>query len=243
MLPIAPATSLAPDLPMKLIQAATLPCALFLLPSCIFSAGSRQPRSWDSGEEQAADGARDGDESERAHLAIEIAQLAAAADLAEAELEKAAARRDLTSARQDLEVFLNLERPLKLAEQELALTEARGQLISAEVELAELEEMYAVHPADPKTAELVLARARRAVEEYGQGLAVEEQRLDHLIDGELPGEERGYREAVDEAEAGLEAARWALKLARQQTELDLLDAWEESGLVREDAAAGGGEDE
>jgi hypothetical protein len=48
---------------------------------------------------------------------------------------------------------------------------------------------------------------------------------------------------VDEAEAGLEAARWALKLARQQTELDLLDAWEESGLVREDAAAGGGEDE
>jgi hypothetical protein len=164
---------------------------------------------------------------------IEIAQLTAAADLTAAELEKSVARRDLTNARRDLEVFLNLDRPLRLAEQELAVVEARDYMETSEVELAELEEMYAQHPADPKTAELVMERSRSTLEGARLSLAVEEQRLVYMVDGELPGEERGYREAVDEAEAELEQARRALKLVRQQTELDILDAWEESGLEAE----------
>lgn len=223
-------------MPMSPISEHLIPASLLtavLLPLCACAVTVETTGSGDWDDSPGYGEAVDEEAEQRGRLVIEIAQLTAAADLTAAELEKSVARRDLTNARRDLEVFLNLDRPLRLAEQELAVVEARDYMETSEVELAELEEMYAQHPADPKTAELVMERSRSTLEGARLSLAVEEQRLVYMVDGELPGEERGYREAVDEAEAELEQARRALKLVRQQTELDILDAWEESGLEAE----------
>jgi len=135
------------------------------------------------------------------------------------------AERELEAKREKREAFAT-ERKLELEEGALGLDRSRGRARDSELELAELEAMYAAEEFAEKTKELVLQRGRRNLEHAQRGLAIEEGKLALLTKTELPAKERALVLALAKAEQSVAAARRELELAELETRIAELKAKE-----------------
>lgn len=152
-------------------------------------------------------------EVNQAQLSLDQARLESAQGLAKAELEIMLAEKKVKQTKEALQVFKK-SRSRSQAEAQLALDQATGRAADSEAELAELESMYADEEFAEKTKELVLNRGRRNLEHARRGLEIQAQKLQLLVEYELPKEQYEKELAVDEAEQKLAQAERSLELAR-----------------------------
>ena len=150
---------------------------------------------------------------EMAQLELDQARLGSEQGLAKAELELMLAEKKLKEDKESLQVFKK-SRSRRQAEAQLELDRATGRATDSEAELAELESMYADEEFAEKTKELVLNRGRRNLDHARRGLEIQEQKLQLLVEYELPKEQYGKEMAVSEAEQKLAQSRRGLELAR-----------------------------
>ncbi len=153
---------------------------------------------------------------EIARMELEVARLKADAAERDAESSVHTAEIEVDHARGGLEKS-EADGAIKRTETELSLDRARFRLEEQVAELAELEAMYAEEEFAEKTKELVLTRGKRSVEVAKRSLAISEQRLDVLMNLELPASRK-------KAELALHKAELALEKARSGKERSLLEA-------------------
>ena len=91
-------------------------------------------------------------------------------------------------------------------------------------ELDQLLQMFGEDELAKSTEDIVLARARRALQRREQRLELARDELQALLSWTLPHEELELQEAVREAQAEAAAAKLGLKLAQLQARLALLEA-------------------
>jgi len=123
------------------------------------------------------------------------------------------AEKKLKGSKEALEDFKK-SKSRSQAEAQLKLDQATGRATDAEAELAELESMYEDEEFAEKTKELVLNRGRRSLDHARRGLEIQEQKLQQLVEYELPKEQYEKEMAVTEAEQKLAQSTRGLELAR-----------------------------
>lgn len=162
-----------------------------------------------------------------------------AADLAEARAELVGAelvtQRKLREARQSIEkaerghsvaerslaAFAAEEMPTELAKARLGLDQDRYRLEEARAEFEELEAMYKADEFAKVTKELVLQRGRRRIEVAERELAIDQAKLDHLAEYEMPKRRAGLEAAVVDASFDLEIGRMQLRETEHDQDLAL----------------------
>ncbi len=210
--------------PSRLLLTAALPALLFV--SCATDSATRADA--DAGPEAKAE--REASEAADLEHAIHIAEL----DLEKARVEtegavSAAATRLEVARLEAQEVELSAEafaaeREVKLDEARLALDRSAGRAKDAELELAELEAMYADEEFAEKTKELVITRGRREMEFAQRALELAQRRLERLQNVELPEKARAIETKRIEAAAAVESAERAMRVAELSRALGLAKA-------------------
>ena len=176
---------------------------------------------------QAAYKAEDRDhERAQAQLELRLAQMDGEASLTKARHELEDAKRELAEKQRALEVFLQHQRPQRLAEGQLSLDQAFHRRELQQDELNELIAMYEAEDFAELTKELVLKRGRK-------GLEFAERNLELQRKGEtLTKQERDLNAGVEKAQRAVDAAAQALdkaeleqakKLAGAEHKLQKLD--------------------
>jgi len=193
--------------------------------------GSDQAGDAASSDEGAADDpAKERAAAERAvrvaELELDQARLEAKRDAEKAQLDLDEARMEYTKAQRAMQAF-DQARALELDKARLDVDRSTGRARDAELELAELEAMYADEEFAEKTKELVLTRGRRTLDEARRALALEERRLVHLTEVELPAQEHELKMELMSAKAARKAAQIALEVNEIETRLALDEAEEE----------------
>jgi hypothetical protein len=111
----------------------------------------------------------------------------ASAEASEAiDLEKA--ERELRLAQEDLQHFVDVEMPRRLAEDALGLRGSYDNLLETREELAQLEMMYGESTLGDATEEIVLNRSRRRLERAEESYRLREERSLEVRERSLPRE-------------------------------------------------------
>lgn len=153
---------------------------------------------------------------DQARLDLRSAEMSAELAMRKAHARVLESEQTLDEAMQSLETFRGLEREHSVAEARLGLERMENRAVESQMELEELEAMYAADEFAGKTKELVLERGRRSLRMSQAMLELQRQELAMLENRELPQKERSLVRKVEAAERGLEEARFAA----EQTELD-----------------------
>ncbi len=163
-------------------------------------------------------------ELETGRLEIELAeqQLATLEKATPMDLE--AAERAQRIAREDLEYYTRIGRPLALKSEEFSLKSARYYLENQEEELRQLEKMYEADDLTEETEEIVLKRARFAVERARFSLEQAKESYDRTMRYLIPRRDVSIEEQAGRAELAREAAQVALpvNLRKQRVALEQL---------------------
>jgi hypothetical protein len=205
--------------------------ALSLSSSCVLAVGNKglaDPQDLADAEASAAaesDAAAEVAAAERevsaATLDLELARRkgenAVAAQREELK-QKAAAR---VAAQAELQVFVDLERPHKLASAELELDEAKNSVWEAEQELSELQAMYSKEQFAERAKELVLGRGEKHLALAKRRLELAQAERKALEQGELRAKETELQEGLRKAEAEQGLAQQALSDGEFEAKADL----------------------
>lgn len=152
-------------------------------------------------------------------------------------VRKAAADRDLAAAKlEDLEKH---SAPVRLDKARLSFKRAEDKVLESREELEQLEMMYAEEELGDKTREIVIARAKRWLEQAERDLKIQRQELQNLEKETIPLERRElqlkveastaeHQNKVRSVDTNLLEKRIALisaeaEVARLETELKVLD--------------------
>lgn len=170
------------------------------------------------------------EEADRAHslsqarMDMEITQLDVTAARTKAELGVTNARRELEEKERALAVFLEHERPNKMANAQLSLDRVVHRLDLERDELNELTAMYEAEDFAELTKELVLKRGRMGVAFAERSLELERKKLDLLSNETLAKQERELRVGVEKAQHGVREAEIGLKKAELEADKKLSGA-------------------
>ncbi len=163
---------------------------------------------------------------------VELAQAKQSADLQRQSraLKLASARRSHKIAREDLQRFLKVDRPLQTKQAEYQLKVARQRLDYAQEELKQLEAMYKEDDLTEETEEIILKRQLNSVENAKFSVEQAEVSREESLETEIPRREVTLQQAARQAsltleeteiQTQIEARRQELELSRLQAELDL----------------------
>jgi multidrug resistance efflux pump len=159
-------------------------------------------------------------------------------------LDLQAARKANERAQDELEYFLAVREPRARKSADVSLRNARFQLEYAQEELNQLEKMYEADDLTEETEEIILKRARRAVESSRHSLGSSEIAHDRTLNRELPREREQLQETAQRAQLAWDQARVKLTntLPRKQLEVATLrrdheKAAEKLSKVKRDRAA------
>lgn len=137
------------------------------------------------------------------------------------ELDRAAAERDRKAARQAYDNFVDVDRDRQAESATFNLKQARASLENTEEELKQLEQMYKEDDLTEESEEIVLKRARQAVESAKFRFESTEIQTDRTIHQEIPLASANQDEALARAELAYRKAIQALNLARQKRDVEM----------------------
>lgn len=178
------------------------------------SAGSQDSKASD--EDKARERADKAWELEQAKLDLRSTEMDIDLSMRAADAAVIEAEQGLEEAKVALAAFLETERGHQLGEAELGLERLRNRATESEMELEELEAMYADDEFAGKTKELVLERGRRSLALARRQLELQVMEVALLRETQLPQKEREHRHKLEKAERALGVAR----SKREQAELD-----------------------
>ena len=163
-------------------------------------------------------------EREVAATKLEIARLELESTRVQQEQGLVHERTKLALAEAELANFLDIEKPNRLASEELSLQGSRDSAMEAEEELAQLEIMYAEQDLEEKTREFVISRGKRRAARAAARIVIAERELQALADFELPSKQRKLEMAVAQARESVEKAERSNVVAMMRQELSVSEA-------------------
>ena len=154
----------------------------------------------------------------------EIAVLEASAYDAKLDAQLRHAQAAVEMAEVKLATFREVERPNRIATEELNLRSARDRAQEAADELAQVEIMYAEQDLNDMTREFVISRERRNAERAAKRIQIQEGEFTAFKERELPQKESELKLAVDKATAGLKAAEREGEIKKRQHAIGVREA-------------------
>jgi len=195
---------------------------LLLTAACSSTDAARsggEPRG-DGGPAEKSDDSDEAYEIAKLETELRIATLEAEAKLSRGEREVADAQLAVAHAERDLATF-EIERAIRVADEELGMDRARQSVAEDQMELDELIAMYDADQFATTTKELVVSRSRARLEFSRRGLEIAEREMRQVFEVELPRESEELTLKLDAARFELQMARHDLEVARLESKLDL----------------------
>ena len=154
-------------------------------------------------------------------LSLEAAEFAAEQAAAKEAIERGKAERALAQARRVYDNFVSVDRERQLASAEFDVVNARASLENATEEFEQLEQMYQEDDLTEESEEIVLKRAKQAVENAQFRLEGVEIATERAINQTIPNSVADQEDTLALAEMTHEKAIRDLNQARQRREIDL----------------------
>lgn len=154
-------------------------------------------------------------------LALEGEEFSHRQALAREEIERTKAARVLARARQAFDNFMTVDRERQIASAEFDVTNATALLENATEELEQLEQMYKEDDLTEESEEIVLKRAKQAVETARFRLEGVEIASRRTISQAIPEAEADQHEALRLAELAHEKTIRELAATRSRREIEL----------------------
>lgn len=136
------------------------------------------------------------------------------------QLDKEAAERTWTAAQQSHAGYLEFDRQYAIDSAKFSLKQSRNSLEYQEEDLRQLERMYKEDELTEESEELVLTRARRAVESAKFYLRSAEIRAERSLQQNLPREYESRKATHERAKMAYEKAKMSLEFARKKRRLE-----------------------
>ena len=157
-------------------------------------------------------------------LSLEAAEFAHEQAIATAEIERGKAERSIAKARQDHENFMSFDRDRQVASAEFDIKNAKASLENATEEFEQLEQMYKEDDLTEESEEIVLKRAKQAVENAQFRLEGVEVASERAITQTLPNTVANQEEALVMAEMAYEKAMREFAAAAEKREIEITKA-------------------
>jgi len=138
-----------------------------------------------------------------------------------APLDLTGTRRQRRIAEEDLARFLKVDRPMSKKSADFTLKMARQHLEYQEEELRQLEKMYKADDLTEETEEIILKRARNAVEQAKFTLEIEKVYHDRMVKLNLPRREESVKESAQRSAILWNKVKATLPLAMEKERLEL----------------------
>ncbi len=140
------------------------------------------------------------------------------------QLDKEAAERSRQAAQQDYDNFVEVDRERQLKSAAFSLKSSLASLENAQEELKQLEQMYKEDDLTEESEEIVLKRAKQAVESAQFRLESTEIQIQRMVDQGIPRQTADPRGITSAGRDGLSKVDHELNLARQRREIELAQA-------------------
>lgn len=167
-----------------------------------------------------------------AEIQLKLAELAAADDqfsydqfLVTQKLDREAAERSRQQSRQNYDNYVKIDREQTIENAKYSVKNAQYYLENSQEELTQLTQMYEADDLTEESEEIVLKRAKQAVESAEFNLKAAEIRSDRVVDQAIP-----LRDAMEEAELA------KADMAYEKTIRDLTSSLQQRDLKRKQAA-------
>jgi len=154
-------------------------------------------------------------------LSLEAAEFAHEQAVATAEIERGKAERSIAKARQDHENFMSFDRDRQVASAEFDIKNAKASLENATEEFEQLEQMYKEDDLTEESEEIVLKRAKQAVENAQFRLEGVEVASERAITQSLPNTVANQEDALVMAEMAYEKAMREFAAAAEKREIEI----------------------
>jgi multidrug resistance efflux pump len=155
-----------------------------------------------------------------AELGLRLAQEEAAALEKSVPLDLVAADRAKKTADENLQRYVQVDRPLEAKSAQFGVKRAQDVLAYETEELRQLEKMYKADDLTEETEEIILKRQRDTVEVVTFNLEVAKTKADQTLTVDLPRRDVATRENVERQDLALTKARASLPLAAQKARLE-----------------------
>jgi multidrug resistance efflux pump len=136
-------------------------------------------------------------------------------------LDRAAAKRSRKNARQDYDNFVQIDRDRQMLTAEFNLKFSRAALENAMEELEQLEQMYKEDDLTEQSEEIVLKRAKRAVESAQFRLDGTEIQSERKVKQGIPRSAAEQAESLARAQLAYKKSMQELESARRQRDIEL----------------------
>ena len=136
-------------------------------------------------------------------------------------LDREAAERTRTRAREDYDHFVRVDREQQIKSTQYNLINVKASLENAEEELAQLEKMYLEDDLTEESEEIVLKRARQAVDQSRFRLESSELQAKQTLEKMIPRSTLDQESGLARAEMAYESAISELDFARARREIEM----------------------
>lgn len=137
------------------------------------------------------------------------------------QLDRQAAERTRKRAREDFDQFVRVDREQQIKSTEFNLRNVKASLENAEEELAQLEKMYLEDDLTEESEEIVLKRARQAVDQARFRLESGELQAKQTLEKTIPRLSVDQESGLARAELTFESAVSELDFARARREIEM----------------------
>ncbi len=170
---------------------------------------------------------------EEGAVALQLAENALKLAATTTPMDLATARRSLKNTLQDYEHYVNVSRALSLKSADMSLKSSQQSLENNLEELRQLEKMYKADDLTEETEEIILKRARAAVER--SKFYMERAKVNHqqALKVEIPRLDISKKESKRRAELGAGSSAVTLPLALKKQRMDLAKLKRDHGRAKE----------
>jgi len=137
------------------------------------------------------------------------------------QLDRQAAERTRKRTREDFDQFVRVDREQQIKSTDFNLRNVKASLENAEEELAQLEKMYLEDDLTEESEEIVLKRARQAVDQARFRLESSELQAKQTLEKTIPRLSVDQESGLARAELAYESAAGELDFARKRREIEM----------------------
>ncbi|SMP38925.1 HlyD family secretion protein [Neorhodopirellula lusitana] len=159
-------------------------------------------------------------ELELAKIALEDSEFSFEQFIEQQKLDRHDAEMTRKEARQAYDNFVNVDRDQQIRNAEVQLKRSRESLEYVQEEFNQLEQMYEEDDLTEESEEIVLKRARRAVERAEFDLELAKTRAERTLDQSIPAKQEKQEAALSRAELAFSKSIQNLKSARNKREIE-----------------------
>jgi len=159
-------------------------------------------------------------ENKLADLTLQQAEIKLKSLEATTPMSIAAAERTHRNSQEDFQHYQKIAKPLNRKSADFSIKAAKQRLEYQEEELRQLEEMYKADEVTEETEEIILQRARNAVEAARFMFEMSKVNYERKIKSELPRQDETMRAAAEEANITWQSTRQTLPLTLETERLN-----------------------